>query len=57
MPAARKNLTVSMHRLGFAIEVVPQPINFFTNTVIERDGRLLSPPNPVPRAPTWNSRP
>ncbi len=43
-----ENLAVAMRRLGHEISVVPQPINFFTNTVIDRDGRLLSPPNPVP---------
>jgi uncharacterized protein YcgI (DUF1989 family) len=29
------------------IDVIPQPVNFFTNTRIEPDGRLVSPPNPV----------
>jgi len=43
-----ENLGVSMRRLGFQIDVVPQPVNFFTNTVIAGDGRLTSPPNPVP---------
>ena len=37
-----------MARLGHAIEVVPQPVNFFTNTVVESDGKLTSPPNTVP---------
>jgi uncharacterized protein len=43
-----ENLRSAMARLGHAIEVVPQPINFFTNTVVEPDGKLLSPPNSVP---------
>ena len=36
-----------MRRLGHEIDVIPQPVNFFTNTRIEADGRLVSPPNPV----------
>ena len=43
-----ENLMVSLRRLGHEISVVPQPINFFTHTRIEPDGRLVSPPNPVP---------
>jgi uncharacterized protein len=43
-----ENLRSAMARLGHPIEVIPQPVNFFTNTVIEADGRLLSPPNAVP---------
>jgi uncharacterized protein YcgI (DUF1989 family) len=43
-----ENLAVSMRRLGHQVDVIPQPINFFTNTRIEPDGRLVSPPNPVP---------
>lgn len=42
-----ENLAVAMRRMGHEISVVPQPVNFFTNTTIERDGRLVSPPNPV----------
>ncbi len=42
-----ENLGIAMRRLGHAIDVVPQPINFFTNTVVEADGALNSPPNPV----------
>ena len=38
----------AMARLGYQIDVVPQPVNFFTNTVVQPDGALLSPPNPVP---------
>jgi uncharacterized protein YcgI (DUF1989 family) len=42
-----ENLQVAMRRLGHEIDVIPQPVNFFTNTRIEPDGRLISPPNPV----------
>lgn len=42
-----ENLCVAMRRLGHEIGVIPQPVNFFTHTVIDPDGRLLSPPNPV----------
>jgi uncharacterized protein YcgI (DUF1989 family) len=42
------NLRAAMARLGHAIDVIPQPINFFTNTLVEPDGTLVSPPNPVP---------
>jgi hypothetical protein len=47
-PSCSENLCVSMRRLGYQVDVVPQPINFFTNTLIEPDGKLVSPPNPVP---------
>ena len=47
-PSCAENLCVSMRRLGHEIGVIPQPINFFTNTVVEPDGRFVSPPNPVP---------
>jgi hypothetical protein len=43
-----ENLRSAMARLGHAIDVVPQPVNFFTHTVVEADGRLHSPPNTVP---------
>ena len=43
-----ENLHLSMQRLGHNIDVVPQPINFFTNTSVEPDGSFVSPPNPVP---------
>lgn len=42
------NLETAMRRLGIAVPVVPQPVNFFTNTVITPEGKLTSPPNPVP---------
>lgn len=41
------NLRNAMQRLGHAIDVIPQPINFFTNTHVEANGALISPPNPV----------
>jgi uncharacterized protein YcgI (DUF1989 family) len=43
-----ENLRGAMARLGHAIDVVPQPVNFFTNTMVEADGKLVSPPNAVP---------
>jgi uncharacterized protein len=43
-----ENLRSAMARLGHQIEVVPQPVNFFTNTVVEPEGKLVSPPNTVP---------
>jgi uncharacterized protein len=43
-----ENLRNAMVRLGHAIDVVPQPVNFFTNTVVGSDGKLISPPNTVP---------
>jgi len=43
-----ENLRSAMARLGHQIDVVPQPVNFFTNTVVEADGKLVSPPNSVP---------
>jgi uncharacterized protein YcgI (DUF1989 family) len=42
------NLRNAMARLGHPIDVVPQPVNFFTNTRVEPDGKLVSPPNTVP---------
>ena len=42
-----ENLCVAMRRFGHQVDVIPQPVNFFTNTKIESDGRLVSPPNPV----------
>ena len=42
-----ENLILAMRRLGHEITVVPQPINFFTNTAVGADARLSSPPNPV----------
>lgn len=42
-----ENLCTAMRRLGYNIDVIPQPINFFTNTTVESDGAFNSPPNPV----------
>jgi len=42
------NLRYAMYRMGIEVDVVPQPINFFTHTRIEPDGALAAPPNPVP---------
>ena len=41
------NLGIAMRRLGYNIDVIPQPMNFFTNTVVDADGAFNSPPNPV----------
>lgn len=43
-----ENLCVAMRREGHQVDVIPQPINFFTNTTVEKDGSFMSPPNPVP---------
>jgi uncharacterized protein YcgI (DUF1989 family) len=43
-----ENLCVAMRREGHQVDVIPQPINFFTNTTVEKDGSFTSPPNPVP---------
>jgi uncharacterized protein YcgI (DUF1989 family) len=42
-----ENLCVAMRRLGHQIDVIPQPVNFFTHTKVEADGHFVSPPNPV----------
>ena len=46
-PSCSENLRTSMQRLGHAIDVIPQPINFFTNTLVTGKGEFISPPNPV----------
>ncbi len=43
-----ENMVTAMAGLGHEITVVPHPINFFTNTEIDAEGRILSPPNAVP---------
>lgn len=43
-----ENLCVAMRREGHQVDVIPQPVNFFTCTTIDADGTLRSPPNPVP---------
>lgn len=47
-PSCSENLRAAMGQLGYAIDTIPQPVNFFTNTRVEPDGALISPPNPVP---------
>lgn len=42
------NLCVSMRRLGYNLNVIPQPINLFAKTVVGEDGSFSSPENPVP---------
>ena len=46
-PSCSENLMVAMRRLGHEVIVVPQPVNFFTNTNVEADGRLVAPENIV----------
>ncbi|MDY0882682.1 urea carboxylase-associated family protein [Dongia soli] len=41
------NLQSAMRREGYEVSVIPQPVNFFTNTQIDAQSRLVSPPNPV----------
>ena len=36
-----------MRERGHELPVIPQPVNFFTNTKVDADGNFLSPPNPV----------
>lgn len=43
-----ENLCTAMRREGHQVDVIPQPINFFTCTTVEKDGSFKSPPNPVP---------
>lgn len=43
-----ENLQIAMRERGHVLPVIPQPVNFFTNTKVDDEGRLLSPPNPVP---------
>ena len=38
-----ENCKAAMHAIGHQIDVVPQPVNFFTNTHVDADGRLTSP--------------
>ena len=42
-----ENLCVAMRREGIQVDVIPQPVNFFTNTAVGADGAFTSPPNPV----------
>ncbi len=43
-----ENMQAAMRALGHEIDVIPQPINFFTNTAVAADGTLAALPNPVP---------
>ena len=42
-----EDLRTAMQRLGHQVDVIPQPIIFFTNTEVKNDGHFVSPPNPV----------
>ena len=43
-----ENLVAAMAERGLEVDVIPQPINFFTNTAVTPGQELVSPPNPVP---------
>ncbi len=47
-PNCSDNFRNALARLGRSLPLVPQPVNLFTHTRVDADGRLLSPPNPVP---------
>jgi uncharacterized protein YcgI (DUF1989 family) len=42
-----ENLAIAMQERGLMVPVTPQPVNLFTNSIVDPDGALLSPPNPV----------
>jgi hypothetical protein len=42
-----ENLVQAMNDIGYAVDVVPQPINFFTSTEVQPDMTLCGGPNPV----------
>jgi uncharacterized protein YcgI (DUF1989 family) len=46
-PNCSDNLMNVMRRRGHEINVIPQPINFFTNTNVQNDGSLIAPKNIV----------
>lgn len=46
-PSCSENLHMEMRRIGYQIDVVPQPVNFFTHTAVLEDGSFVSPPNTV----------
>jgi hypothetical protein len=46
-PSCSDNLMVAMRRLGHEITVIPQPVNFFTNTNVDAHGNLVAPANIV----------
>ena len=46
-PSCSDNLMNVMRSRGYEINVIPQPINFFTNTNVQEDGKLSAPKNIV----------
>tara|TARA_B100000579_G_C22783282_1_gene830523 strand:- start:122 stop:730 length:609 start_codon:yes stop_codon:yes gene_type:complete len=46
-PSCSDNLVNAMRSRGYEINVIPQPINFFTNTNVQKDGKLSAPKNIV----------
>lgn len=42
------HLVTAMKRFGHAVPHVPQAVNFFAKSHVAEDGKLTSPPNPVP---------
>lgn len=46
-PSCSDNLMNVMRRMGREISVIPQPVNFFTNTKVDDNGRLIAPGNIV----------
>ena len=46
-PSCSDNLMTAMRREGHEIIVIPQPVNFFTNTNVDPKGRLVAPQNIV----------
>lgn len=42
------NMLTAMAELGYETDVVPQPVNFFTNTDVDEKLTLGAGPNPVP---------
>ncbi len=43
-----QNLREALAALGLEVPLIPQPVNFFTNTTVEPDGTMVAPPNTVP---------
>ena len=46
-PSCSDNLMNVMRRRGHEINVIPQPVNFFTNTNVQKNGSLFAPKNIV----------
>ena len=46
-PSCSDNLMNVMRRRGHEINVIPQPVNFFTNTNVQENGTLVAPKNIV----------